>query len=168
MLTPDQNWLPLLISLGIGFFLGWLVTGLPQRRKLARAQADAEDLKARLQKADTNLTASQQRELGLQENLRASEAELAAMREQMAALRRDAIPALPVTARAEEPAAGNAHTLGAMAASVGGLIAVSKQRAAELTGLGKKNAEPEPQPDAAGQAGAGAASETEPATAEQA
>ena len=68
------NWLPIVITLAIGFLLGWLITGLPPRRKLAQVQAEAEGLDVKLQQANSILSASQQRERGLQGNLDAANA----------------------------------------------------------------------------------------------
>lgn len=48
-------WLPLLIALLIGFILGWLLLGLPPRRKNAAYEAQIADIESRSRKADREL-----------------------------------------------------------------------------------------------------------------
>lgn len=48
-------WLPLLLSLVIGFILGWLLTGLSPRRKNAAYEAQIADLESRSRKTERDL-----------------------------------------------------------------------------------------------------------------
>ena len=101
-----------------------------------------------------------------EEKLQASEAELAGLKEQLASWQSDLHSALPEDARPAEAAAvvedqaakegsaaGPAVTAGAVAAGIAALVALSKQRDAELTQLAEKNATLEAQVHAAGAKG---------------
>ena len=100
------------------------------------------------------------------EKLQASEAELAGLKEQLASWQSDLHSALPEDARPAEAAAvvedqaakegsaaGPAVTAGAVAAGIAALVALSRQRDAELTQLAEKNATLEAQVHATGAKG---------------
>jgi chromosome segregation ATPase len=55
----SSPWTLAVVVLGIGFVLGWLITGLPPRSKLGKMTAKAEDLDAKLKETNTTLAASQ-------------------------------------------------------------------------------------------------------------
>jgi chromosome segregation ATPase len=49
-------WMPLLITLVLGFILGWLLTGISPRRKNAAYEAQIADLESRTRKSERELT----------------------------------------------------------------------------------------------------------------
>ncbi len=69
-------WPAVVICLAIGFILGWLIVGLPPRRKLAESESSAQDLDWKLREANKGLTASQNKAQELQTNFEATRAAL--------------------------------------------------------------------------------------------
>jgi chromosome segregation ATPase len=54
----SANWMPLLVTLLLGFILGWLLTGLSPRRKNSAYEAQIADLESRSRKSERELTDS--------------------------------------------------------------------------------------------------------------
>lgn len=92
-MTPQDlgltSWAPLVVTLVIGFILGWLITGLPPRRKLSRMESQAQDLDAKLNQTNKTLAASQAHEQELQSGLDAANANLAEATAKVTALQKE-------------------------------------------------------------------------------
>lgn len=60
-MTPEEmgmyTWVPV-VFLALGFALGWLITGLLERRKLVKLGTHAQDLDAKLTQAKADLGAA--------------------------------------------------------------------------------------------------------------
>jgi len=63
------NWLPLLISLIIGFILAWLFVAMPASRKRAEAEKGASDLQSKLSASNRSLDDSKKEADGLRQQL---------------------------------------------------------------------------------------------------
>lgn len=74
------NWTPLLITLAIGFVLGWLFTGAPAGRRARELEAATIDLDARARKADRDLAESRKESEARQARLLAATADVDAAR----------------------------------------------------------------------------------------
>jgi chromosome segregation ATPase len=83
------SWVPLVVTLAIGFILGWLITGISPRRKLSRVTSDAQDLDARLNQANKTLAASQAHEKELQSGVDATKVSLGEATARVAALQQE-------------------------------------------------------------------------------
>lgn len=78
------NWLPLVITLFLGFILGWLLTGISPRRRAGRLDAQVADLEAKLKKSDRDLADARKQADGLKANVSSTENALADARKQLA------------------------------------------------------------------------------------
>ena len=81
MVTPEwlaaNWWLLAIIALAVGFILGWLIIGLPARRKASAFASSAATNEGKIKDAEKNLTASRKQEQDLQSSLSKTQADLA-------------------------------------------------------------------------------------------
>lgn len=77
------NWLPLLISLLIGFVLGWLILGLPASRRSRRLEEQVAELDSKLKQTERALADARSQQDKLQAAYTASEQSLAEVRQQV-------------------------------------------------------------------------------------
>jgi len=66
-------WLPLLISLILGFILGWLLTGLAPRRRNAEYEAQLADLESKSRRTERELTDARKQVEGLKSSMLTTE-----------------------------------------------------------------------------------------------
>ena len=80
MVTPEwlaaNLWLLVLIPLAIGFILGWLIIGLPARRKASEFASAAATNEGKIKDAEKALTTSRKQEQDLQSSLNRAQADL--------------------------------------------------------------------------------------------
>ena len=101
-MTPQEllaaYWLPLLITLAVGFILGWLIIGLPARRRAGAAESQAAEfeskirsIEGKLKDSEKTLVTSRQREQDLQNSLGKVQDDLAQTTAQLGAAQEQAI-----------------------------------------------------------------------------
>ena len=83
----SANWLSLLIALLLGFVLGWLIIGLPARRRAQAAEAQVADLDSKVRKFESDLNAARRQAEGWQASLGSYESSLSEARSQLSSLR---------------------------------------------------------------------------------
>jgi chromosome segregation ATPase len=76
-------WLPLLISLIIGFILGWLLTGLSPRRRNAEYEAQLADLESKARRTERELTDARKQVESLKSSMLTTENTLSDVRQQL-------------------------------------------------------------------------------------
>ena len=100
MVTPEwlaaNLWLLVLILLAVGFVLGWLIIGLPARRKASEFASSAAANEGKIKEAEKALTASRKQEQDLQSSLSKAQADLTQSNAQLSAAQQD------VAARGDE------------------------------------------------------------------
>lgn len=86
------NWLPLLIALAVGFFLGWLIIGRPARNRaeaaeanVSQAESNVRSVEGKLKEAEKTLASARQREQDLQISLSKGQADLTQAAAQLSA-----------------------------------------------------------------------------------
>lgn len=104
------SWAPVVVTLVIGFILGWLITGLSPRRKLSQVTSQAQDLDVRLNQANKTLAASQAHEQQLQSILESTRVDLADATTRVAALQQEnAAATAQVAALQQEASEAHQH-----------------------------------------------------------
>jgi chromosome segregation ATPase len=76
-------WLPLLISLILGFILGWLLTGLSPRRRNAEYEAQLADLESKARRTERELTDARKQVDSLKSSMLTTENTLSDVRQQL-------------------------------------------------------------------------------------
>jgi chromosome segregation ATPase len=82
-------WLPLLISLVLGFILGWLLTGLSPRRRNAEYEAQLADLESKARRTERELTDSRKQVDNFKSSLLTTENTLSDVRQQLGTAQAD-------------------------------------------------------------------------------
>ena len=94
MVTPEwlaaNLWLLVLIPLAVGFILGWLIIGLPARRKASEFASSAATNEGKIKDAEKALTASRKQEQDLQSSLSKAQADLTQSTAQLSAAQEEA------------------------------------------------------------------------------
>ena len=83
------NWIPLLVTLILGFILGWLFTGLSPRRKNAELEARLAEMESKSRKAERDLVDARKQVDSLKTNLSNAESTLSGVREQLGTAQSD-------------------------------------------------------------------------------
>jgi chromosome segregation ATPase len=121
-------WPLVLLVLGIGFVLGWLITGLPPRSKLAKVQSHAQELDASLNQTKASLAEATAQVTALQR-------ESAALTTQVNALQGEVTVAHQHETELTAALTGTRADLDKAGAQVDSLQQASAAREAELTDL---------------------------------
>lgn len=83
----SANWPQLLTALLLGFVLGWVIIGLPARRRAHAAEAQVSDLDTQVRKYESDLNAAQRQAEGWQASLSSYESSLSEARGELSSLR---------------------------------------------------------------------------------
>lgn len=82
-------WLPLLISLVLGFILGWLFIGMPAGRRASEFEAQLADLETKARRTERDLTDARKQVDNFKSTMLTSENTLADVRKQLATVQAD-------------------------------------------------------------------------------